>query len=77
MNPLDGKDFCGHYGLPFVPVIASDVTLPSTCQEVIERAGGNSAIDGGMREGLVFRSEDGVQSFKAVDPEFLSKYHSN
>ena len=77
MNPIDGKDFCGHYGLPFVPVIASDVTLPPTCQEVIERAGGNSAIDGGMREGLVFRSEDGVKSFKAVDPEFLSKYHSN
>lgn len=27
------------------------------------------------REGLVFRSVDGVNSFKAVDNNFLVKYH--
>ena len=30
----------------------------------------------GMREGLVFRSTDGVKSFKAVSNEFLLKYHA-
>lgn len=76
MNPVEGSDFCSHYGLPFVPVLQTGVTLPATCQEVVDMAGGKSVIDGGMREGLVFRSEDGVQSFKAVDPEFLVKYHN-
>ena len=28
-----------------------------------------------MREGLVFRSLDGTKSFKAVDNNFLIKYH--
>ena len=37
--------------------------------------GGEAAIYGGMREGLVFRSVDGVNSFKAVDNNFLVKYH--
>ena len=77
MNPLTGKDFCDKYDLPFVPIVQTNITLPSTCQEVVDMAHGTSVIDGGMREGLVFRSYDGVQSFKAVDPEFLIKYHSN
>ena len=32
-------------------------------------------IDGGMRKGLVFRSQDSTRSFKAVSNEFLLKYH--
>lgn len=28
-----------------------------------------------MREGLVFRTLDGIRSFKAVDNGFLIKYH--
>jgi hypothetical protein len=39
-------------------------------------AEGASAIDGGMREGLVFRSIDGARSFKAVSNPFLLKYHA-
>lgn len=27
------------------------------------------------REGLVFRNDDATKSFKAVDPEFIIKYH--
>ena len=38
-------------------------------------ATGTSEIDGGMREGIVFRTHDGVKSFKAVSNEFLLKYH--
>lgn len=42
---------------------------------ILEMASGKSVIDGGMREGIVFRSQDGSRSFKAVSNEFLLKYH--
>lgn len=59
-----------------VPVINEHFKLPETCEELLEIANGKSVIDGGMREGLVFRSQDGSDSFKAVSNDFLLKYHS-
>ena len=48
-----------------------------TCDALLAYAGSEvSMVDGEMREGIVFRSEDGVNSFKAVDNEFLLKYHN-
>ena len=48
-----------------------------TCEALLAYAGSEvSMIDGEMREGVVFRSDDGVNSFKAVDNEFLLKYHN-
>ena len=44
--------------------------------KLLVMAEGKSMIDGGMREGLVFRSADGQRSFKAVSNPFLLKYHS-
>ena len=49
--------------------------LPETCDELLALAGGKSLIDGQPREGIVLRSEDGVDSFKAVDNGYLEKYH--
>ena len=34
-----------------------------------------STVDGIIKEGIVFRSQDGSMSFKCVDPEYLIKYH--
>ena len=62
------------FNLETVPVLGY-VTLPETCDELLAAAGGPSQIDGGMREGIVLRTLDGVHSFKAVDNEFLLKYH--
>ena len=51
--------------------------LPETCDELLEYAASEkSKIDGGIREGVVFRSVEGRNSFKAVSNEFLLKYHS-
>ena len=50
--------------------------LPDTVDELLDIATGESVLDGGMREGLVFRSQDGVKSFKVVSNEFLLKFHS-
>lgn len=67
---------CELRGLKSVPILG-DVKLPATCEEVLALAESEkSKIDGGMREGIVFRSEDGVNSFKAVSNNFLLKYHS-
>ena len=64
-----------HYGIPCVPIVDPHFILPDTVDELLEYATGSSVIDGGMREGIVFRYKDGTKSFKAVSNEFLLKYH--
>ena len=62
--------------IPVVPLVDGDFKIPETCDELLKIAEGQSAIDGGMREGIVIRSKDGQRSFKAVSNPFLLKYHS-
>ena len=64
-----------YYRIPCVPVVDSKFILPDTVEELLEYATDKSQIDGDMREGIVFRSEDGSKSFKAVSNEFLLAYH--
>ena len=75
LNPSAMKAELEKYGIPCVPIVDTSFIIPATCDELLQIATGKSAIDGGMREGLVFRTEDGVRSFKAVSNEFLLKYH--
>ena len=64
-----------HCGIPCVPIVDPHFILPDTVDELLEYATGSSVVDGGMREGIVFRYKDGSKSFKAVSNEFLLKYH--
>ena len=64
-----------YYYIPCVPVVNSKFILPDTVEELLDYATDKSQIDGDMREGIVFRSEDGSKSFKAVSNEFLLAYH--
>lgn len=76
VNTITMKKFLDEVGVPSVPIVAEEMVLPQTIEEL--RAfvhSQKSEIDGGMREGIVFRSLDGADSFKCVDPEFLLKYH--
>lgn len=80
-NPVEMTEILSCYKIPCVPIIIPDyymegLVLPKTCDELLAFAEGASEIDGDMREGLVFRSFDGEQSFKAVSNKFLLKYHS-
>ena len=81
LNPIDMKRLINNlnetsgFNLECVPVMKDTLDLPQTCEELLALAGGKSWIDGEMREGIVLRSGDGVHSFKAVDNEFLLKYH--
>lgn len=76
LNSVEAKEILAEYGIPWVPIVDEHFVLPDTVEELLAIATDNSVIDGGMREGLVFRSQDGVRSFKAVSNEFLLKYHN-
>ena len=75
-NSVDAKNLMNGFGIPWVPIVDEHFVLPDTVDELLTIATDKSVIDGGMREGLVFRSQDGVKSFKAVSNEFLMKYHN-
>lgn len=65
------------YNIPCVPILNSSFVLPDTIEELRNCVSSEpSTVNGKMKEGVVFRSQDGVQSFKCVSPEYLLKYHS-
>lgn len=72
---LEAKKIVENAGLKFVPIVSEGAILPDTVDEMLQLAHGNSAIGTTLREGLVCRTIDGKQSFKAVDPLFLLKYN--
>lgn len=76
-NTLEMEKFLTEgYKLPCVPIIDSAYILPKTIEELREYVHSElSVVDDRLREGIVFRSQDGTKSFKCVDPEYLIKYH--
>lgn len=74
-NTLEMKKLLEKNDIPCVPVVDENYILPDTIDELLEYATGKSVVDGGMREGIVFRSLDGKKSFKAVSNEYLMKFH--
>ena len=76
LNSIEAKKIMEKYNIPWVPIVDEHFILPDTVEELLKIATDKSTIDGGMREGLVFRSADGTKSFKAVSNEFLMKYHN-
>jgi len=76
-NSIDMKSYLEYSnGIPCVPILKKDYILPDTVEELLEYATGESKLDSGMREGIVFRSHDGTRSFKAVSNEYLIKYQN-
>lgn len=84
LNPIEMIDYVNQLNeakisdtpLMTVPLVCEDFKLPNTCGELLDFAHGDSKIDKGLREGVVFRSLDGKDSFKAVDNIYLLKYHA-
>lgn len=74
MGSIKAKELCERHGLKFVPILDTNYTLPDTVNKVLTYAHGISKLCDTLREGVVFRSIDGKQSFKAVDPLFLLKH---
>lgn len=65
------KAICEQHGFKFVPILDEHVILPDTVDEVLAYATDKSQLADILREGIVFRTPDGKQSFKAVSPEYL------
>lgn len=76
LNSSTAKEIMANYGIPWVPILDEGYILPDTVEELLEFADGKSKLDNKMREGLVFRYQDGTKSFKAVSNKFLMKYHA-
>lgn len=75
VGSIEAKRIVGEYGLKFVPIIDESVNLKGmSVADVLKYATGKSQLYDTLREGIVFRSLDGKQSFKAVSPEFLIKH---
>jgi len=76
-NSCDMKDLLeSKYHVPCVPILDNAFILPDTVEELREYVNSKpSTINGEMKEGIVCRSPDGINSFKCVSPEYLLKYH--
>lgn len=60
------------YNIPCVPILDEHFKLPNTIDEMVAYADGDSVVDPGtIREGVVLRTADGVNSFKAVSNKYL------
>jgi hypothetical protein len=77
LNPCEMTKVLSNYGIPCVPIITEYYVLPDTLEELRNYVNSRkSALDDEIKEGIVFRSSDGVRSFKCVSPEFLLRLHS-
>lgn len=73
---LEGRDIIDRWGMKWVPIVGV-MKLPNTMEEMKELATGPSYITTDvLREGYVYRTLDGQESFKNVSNEYLLKMHS-
>ena len=76
MPSLQGMGVISKWGMKWVPIIGP-VTLPKTMEEMKVLATGKSLLNPEvLREGIVYRSIDGAESFKNVSNEYLLKHNS-
>jgi hypothetical protein len=71
----EAKILLEKYNIKWVPILG-EVQMPDTMEELKQLATGKSAINPNViREGLVYRSLDGSDSFKNVSREYLLKHN--
>lgn len=75
LDSIDAKNILSNYAIPFVPIIDENYYLPKDMETFKLEADGKSVISDVKREGFVYRSKDGNQSFKNVSREFLLKHN--
>lgn len=74
LDSLTAELILKKYDIPFVPIIDTNYHLPKDMETFKLEADGKSLISDVKREGFVYRSLDGKQSFKNVSREFLLKH---
>ena len=72
----EAKEIMLDRGLKFVPILDTNCNLFGlSVDEVVEKSDGKSVVGDTLREGIVYRSKDGKNSFKAVSNKFLIHYN--
>lgn len=71
INPIVGEIILKDFDIKWVPIVYDGHRLPVSETELITYSNGKSLIDGGLREGLVFRTHDGANSFKVISNDYL------
>ena len=74
LDSVKAMEILKEYDIPFVPIIDTCYYLPKDMETFKLEADGKSLISDVKREGFVYRSQDGNQSFKNVSREFLLKH---
>ena len=77
LDSIRMRNIMDRFSIPIVPILEEKIKINQfvDVDAILAYADGNSVVDGKPREGIVFRSEDGARSFKAVSNNFLLKYH--
>ena len=74
MNSIEASKICNEAGIPWVPIADEAYILPDDMETLKLDADGPCVVGEGPREGWVYRSYDGKQSFKNVSREYLLKH---
>jgi len=74
-NSVKAAHFCKDNGIEWVPIVDTEYYLPKTMEEMKLSADGPCDVpdSSGPREGFVYRSQDGKQSFKNVSRKYLTR----
>lgn len=76
VGTMEMANFCKNHGLTSVPIIDTAYELPKTMEEMKLEADGYSELNSKVkREGFVYRTQNGQQSFKNVSREYLLKHN--
>ena len=74
-SSMAGAEQVHEWGMKWVPILG-EVQMPDTMEELKVLATGKSKVNPDvMREGIVYRSLDGSDSFKNVSREYLLKHN--
>lgn len=74
-SSMEGAGQVREWGMKWVPILG-EVQMPDTMEELKVLATGKSKVNPEvMREGIVYRSLDGSDSFKNVSREYLLKHN--
>lgn len=75
LPPRFAKTLCDNLELPYVPILNDNYHFPDArLEDILFAVNGISKLGKNvLREGLVFKSQDGSHSFKAISNEYLLK----
>ena len=72
--PKERRELCKQLRIPHIKVVEEDFVLCHNVDQLLEMAEGPGVNPGVKREGLVFKSNGAVFSFKAISNSYLLKH---